>query len=138
MSLAVPGFEPIYLQTRGGPFTKLRSSQLTSFAESLAEPLDGVDLSSVQKLSSREKNLAEQAFEPGAAGWEAKMLPLCFATAPFTCFGRQITYLFSDRGHEVAFCFLAAESYRLHDIEADSFVPNQIRKSWRRAPSKSS
>ena len=65
MSLAVPGFEPIYLHTRGGPFTKLRSSQLTSFAESLAEPLDGFDRSSVQKLSSREKNLAEQALNPG-------------------------------------------------------------------------
>ena len=42
--------------------------------------LDGFDLNPVHKLSKK-KILAEPGFKPGAAGWEAKMLPLCY-TAP--------------------------------------------------------
>ena len=51
--------------------------------------LDGVDLNTIHKLSSkeinspREKISAELGFQPGAAGWEASELPLCYA-APDT------------------------------------------------------
>ena len=42
--------------------------------------LDGFDLNTVHELSSKEKKIsAELGFEPGAAGWEAGMLPLCYA-----------------------------------------------------------
>ena len=43
--------------------------------------LDGFDLKTVHKLSSKDKKLwVELGFEPGAAGWEARiMLPLCYA-----------------------------------------------------------
>ena len=42
--------------------------------------LDGFDLNTVHKLSSKEKKiLAEPGFKPGAARWEARMLPLCQA-----------------------------------------------------------
>ena len=46
--------------------------------------LDGFNLKTVHKLSSKEKKiLAQPRFVPGAAGWEAKMLLLCYA-APTT------------------------------------------------------
>ena len=42
--------------------------------------LDGFNLNTVHKLSSKVINLsAELGFEPGASGWEARMLPLCYA-----------------------------------------------------------
>ena len=46
--------------------------------------LDGFNLNTVHKLSSIEKNSqrkisAELGFKPGAVGWEARMLPLCYA-----------------------------------------------------------
>ena len=41
--------------------------------------LDGFDLNAVHKLSSKEKKiLTEPGFEPKVAGWEARMLPLCY------------------------------------------------------------
>ena len=45
----------------------------------IAAVLDGFDLNTVHKLSSKEKKSGELAFKPGAAGWEARMLPLCYA-----------------------------------------------------------
>ena len=46
--------------------------------------LDGFNLNSVHKLSSKEKkSKAEPGIKPRAAGWEAIMLPLCYA-APYT------------------------------------------------------
>ena len=42
--------------------------------------LDGFNLNTVYKLSSKEKKIsAEPGFEPEAAGWEERMLPLCYA-----------------------------------------------------------
>ena len=41
--------------------------------------LVGFDLITVHALSSKEI-CAEPGFKPGAAGWEARMLPLCYAT----------------------------------------------------------
>ena len=42
--------------------------------------LDGYNLNTVHKLSSKEKKfLAEPGFDIGAAGLEARMLPLCYA-----------------------------------------------------------
>ena len=42
--------------------------------------LDGFDLSTAHKLSSKEKKiLTELGFESGAAGWDARMQPLCYA-----------------------------------------------------------
>ena len=42
--------------------------------------LNGFNLNAVHKLRSKEKKLlAELGFEPGAGGWEARMLPLCYA-----------------------------------------------------------
>ena len=37
-----------------------------------------------QTKQSREEITAEPGFEPGAAGWEARILPLCYA-APIIC-----------------------------------------------------
>ena len=45
--------------------------------------LDGFDLSTVHIQNSKEKKIsAESGFELGAAGWEARMLPLCYAASP--------------------------------------------------------
>ena len=46
-----------------------------------------LDLNTVHWLSSKEnylekKILAEPGFAPGAAGWEARMLPLCYTAPP--------------------------------------------------------
>ena len=47
--------------------------------------LNGFNLNTVHQLSSREKNITgEPGFESGAAGWEARMLPLCYAAPLFT------------------------------------------------------
>ena len=41
--------------------------------------LAGLELNIVHKLISEEQNyLLEPRFEPGAAGWEERMLPLCW------------------------------------------------------------
>ena len=45
--------------------------------------LDGFNLNTVHKLGIKEKNvLAEPRFQPGVAGWDARMQPLCYATPP--------------------------------------------------------
>ena len=43
--------------------------------------LDVFDLNNVHKLTSKEKKYrrAEPGFDPRAAGWEARLLPLCYA-----------------------------------------------------------
>ena len=42
--------------------------------------LDGFNLNTVHKLSNKEKKIsAELGFDPRGAGWEAKVLPLCYA-----------------------------------------------------------
>ena len=47
--------------------------------------LDGLDLNTVHKLSSKEKkNSVEPGFEPGTFGREAWMLPLCYAVPPLS------------------------------------------------------
>ena len=45
--------------------------------------LGGFDLNAAHKLRTEEKKiLAQSGFEPGAAGWEAGVLPLCYAAHP--------------------------------------------------------
>ena len=41
-----------------------------------------MDLNTGHKLSSKEKKITTvPGFEPGVAGWEARMLPLCYAAS---------------------------------------------------------
>ena len=44
---------------------------------------DGFDLNAVHKLSIQEKEiLAKPGFKLWAAGWEARILPMCYAATP--------------------------------------------------------
>ena len=63
--------------------TWLQTSLLTAFAKFIAYLLDGFVLNTIHKISFKEKKLwAEPGLEAGAAGWEGRMLPLCYAVPP--------------------------------------------------------
>ena len=68
--------------------TQLWTSPLTALGKSSSQHVDGFDLNTVHHISSKEKK-SWLRFKPGAAGWEARMLPL-FLRSPLHRFLQQL------------------------------------------------